>query len=118
FRTVFQFSSLQTRGKCGGYKGKARWHRCCFAPQQNRSTTFRSSKNIVLMKLTSSLLWSVLAFMSAALINASGEEAQPYAIPGRYIVVLKHGHQPADVAAKHGVKARHVFSHALHGFAA
>jgi subtilisin len=70
------------------------------------------------MKLTSSLLWSVLAFMSAAVIHASGEEVQPYAIPGRYIVVLKQGHRPADVAAKHGVKTHHVFGHALHGFAA
>src|SRR5881628_1681088 len=69
------------------------------------------------MKLTSSLLWSVLAFMSAVVIDASGEEAQPYAVPGRYIVVLKHGHQPADVATKHGVKTHHLFSHALHGFA-
>ena len=55
--------------------------------------------------------------MSAAVIRAAGEEVQPYAIPGRYIVVLKHGHQPADVATKHGVKTRHVFDHALHGFA-
>src|SRR5437016_1553685 len=70
------------------------------------------------MKSKSFLFWSVLAFMSTAVIRVSGEEVQPYAIPGRYIVVLKHGHQPADVATKHGVKARHVFSHALHGFAA
>ena len=55
--------------------------------------------------------------MSAAVIHASGEEVQPYAIPGRYIVVLKQGHQPADVMAKHALKARHVFGHALHGFA-
>src|SRR6267378_7997200 len=69
------------------------------------------------MKSKSFLFWSVLAFMSAADIHASGEEVQPYAIPGRYIVVLKHGHQPADVATKHGVKTRHVFGHALNGFA-
>src|SRR5213594_3216704 len=69
------------------------------------------------MKSKSFLFWSVLAFMSAAVIHASGEEIQPYAIPGRYIVVLKPGHRPAEVAAKHGVKTRHVFSHALHGFA-
>ncbi len=69
------------------------------------------------MKLTSSLLWPVLAFMSAAVIHASVEEVQPYAIPGRYIVVLKHGHRPADVTTKHGVKAHHVFGHALNGFA-
>src|ERR1041384_8133984 len=84
---------------------------------QNRSMVFRVSE-IIKMKLTSSLLWPVLAFMSAAVIPASAEEVQPYAIPGRYIVVLKDGHQPADVATKHGVKTRHVFGHALHGFAA
>jgi subtilisin family serine protease len=69
------------------------------------------------MKLTSSLIWPVLAYISTAGIQASGEEIQPYAIPGRYIVVLKQGHQPAEVAAKHGLKTRHVFDHALHGFA-
>src|SRR6266568_877583 len=78
---------------------------------------FGRARKFVVMKSKSFLFWSVLAFMSAALIHASGEEAQPYAIPGRYIVVLKQGHQPADVAAKHGVKTRHVFAHALHGFA-
>src|SRR3989441_8623404 len=80
--------------------------------------SFGRVRKFVVMKSKSFLFWSVLAFMSAAVINASGEEAQPYAIPGRYIVVLKHGHQPADVATKHGVKTRHVFAHALHGFAA
>jgi subtilisin family serine protease len=72
-----------------------------------------------LMKLKSSL-FSALVFVSAAVIDAPGEEIQPYAIPGRYIVVLKHGHghKPADVATEHGVKTRHVFGHALHGFAA
>jgi hypothetical protein len=69
------------------------------------------------MKLKTSWLWSVLAFISAVVIHASGEEAQPYAIPGRYIVVLKQGHQLGDVLTRHDVKARHVFSHALHGFA-
>src|SRR5207245_8001513 len=105
FRTVFRFSSDQTPRKHYGYKGKPGWHRCCLASQQNRSTTFRLSKNIVLMKLTSSLLWLVLAFMSAAVIHASVEEVQPYAIPGRYIVVLKQGHRPAEVLSRHGVKA-------------
>jgi len=69
------------------------------------------------MKSKTFLFWSVLAFMSTAVIHASGEEVQPYAIPGRYIVVLKHGHRPADVLARHGVKAHHVFGHALNGFA-
>src|SRR5213596_239344 len=70
-----------------------------------------------MMKSKSFLFWSVLAFMSAAVIQASGEEAQPYAIPGRYIVVLKHGHHAAEVMTKHGVKAHHVLGHALNGFA-
>src|SRR5216117_841833 len=69
------------------------------------------------MKSKSFLFWSVLAFISAAVIHASGEEVQPYAIPGRYIVVLKHGHRPAEVITRHGVKAHHVFGHALNGFA-
>ena len=69
------------------------------------------------MKIKFFFFWSVLALVSAAVVQAAGEEVQPYAIPGRYIVVLKHGHQPAEVAAKHEVKTRHVFSHALHGFA-
>ncbi len=59
----------------------------------------------------------MLAFMSTGVIHASGEDVQPYAIPGRYIVVLKQGHRPADVLARHSVKAHHVFSHALNGFA-
>src|SRR6266545_3816172 len=75
------------------------------------------SRNIQ-MKLTSCLLWPVLALISAAVIPASAEEVQPYAIPGRYIVVLKQDHRPADVIARHGVKAQHVFGHALQGFAA
>jgi hypothetical protein len=69
------------------------------------------------MKSKLFLFGSILAFISAAVIDASAEEVQPYAVPGRYIVVLKQGHQPAEVAAKHGLKTRHVFHHALHGFA-
>src|SRR6266542_1625851 len=75
------------------------------------------SRNIQ-MKLTSCLLWPVLALISAAVIPASAEEVQPYAIPGRYIVVLKQDHRPADVIARHGVNTQHVFGHALQGFAA
>src|SRR6266536_4972129 len=69
------------------------------------------------MKLKSYLLWSVLASVSLAAMGARGEDEQPYAVPGRYIVVLKHGHKSHDVAGQHGVKPHHVFSHALHGFA-
>jgi subtilisin family serine protease/subtilisin-like proprotein convertase family protein len=69
------------------------------------------------MKLNSFLSWSMLAFMSAAVIHAFGEEVQPYAIPGSYIVVLKNGHRSVDVMGRHDIKARHVFSHALQGFA-
>jgi subtilisin family serine protease len=69
------------------------------------------------MKLKSSLVLSALAFVSIVLNDAAGEEVQPYAIPGRYIVVLKPGHRSVDVMGRHDIKARHVFSHALQGFA-
>src|SRR6266496_4476529 len=78
---------------------------------------FGGARKFVVMKPKSFLFWSMLAFMSTAVIHASGEEIQPYAIPGRYIVVLKQSHRPADVLARHSVKAHHVFSHALNGFA-
>ncbi|HXT41841.1 MAG TPA: S8 family serine peptidase [Candidatus Angelobacter sp.] len=70
------------------------------------------------MKLKLCAFWSVLTFVSATAINVSGEETQPYAVPGRFIVVLKHGHSPSEVANKHGLTTHHVFSHALNGFAA
>jgi len=70
------------------------------------------------MKLKTCLFWSAWTFISATAINVSGEEeVQPYAIPGRYIVVLKHGHGPAVVANTHSLKPHHVYSHALNGFA-
>src|SRR5947207_5302883 len=78
---------------------------------------FGGARKFVVMKPKSFLFGSMLAFMSAAVIHASGEEIQPYAIPGRYIVVLKQGHRAADVMNRQDIKARHVFAHALHGFA-
>ena len=36
----------------------------------------------------------------------------------RYIVQLNPGHAPGQVAAAHGVAARHVYSQVLDGFAA
>ena len=70
------------------------------------------------MKSKSCLFWSVLTFISAAVIDVSGEEKQPYAVPGRFIVVLKQGHSPSEVANTHGLKPHHVYKHALNGFAA
>src|SRR5262249_2985003 len=97
-------------------QGKPRWHLGCFS-SLDRNTTFRRRKKVVVMKTESFFFWSVFLFLSAAALDATGEARQAYALPDRYIVVLKPGHQPSDVASKHGVKARHVFDHALHGFA-
>src|SRR5438105_7563741 len=69
------------------------------------------------MKEKSKLLLLLLALVCAGIRNARAEDNQPYAVPGRYIVVVKHGHKPHEVAGKHGLKPHHVFSHALHGFA-
>jgi hypothetical protein len=72
------------------------------------------------MKLKTYSLWAAVAILSTAVIEVSAkekaEEQQPYAVPGRYIVVLKHGHLPHQVADTHGLKPHHVFSHALQGF--
>jgi subtilisin family serine protease len=38
-------------------------------------------------------------------------------IPGRFIVTLRDGDNPADVAREYGVQPDHVYSHALNGFA-
>jgi len=65
----------------------------------------------------SKLLGLVLALVCTGIIDARSAENQPYAVPGRYIVLLKQGHKPHEVAGKHGLKPQHVFSHALHGFA-
>src|SRR5437773_6023507 len=69
------------------------------------------------MKEKSMLLGLILGLVSTGIIAARVEDDQPYAVLGRYIVVLKHGQKPDDVAGKHGLKPKHVFSHALHGFA-
>src|SRR5205809_5911219 len=49
FRTVFWFSPPNTARKYDGYRGKPRWHRCCLARQQDRSSTFRLTKNVFLI---------------------------------------------------------------------
>jgi subtilisin family serine protease len=38
-------------------------------------------------------------------------------IPGRFIVTLRDGASPADVAGSHGVKPDYVYTHVLNGFA-
>jgi subtilisin family serine protease len=79
--------------------------------------TFRRETKLVVMKHKSWFLRAVSTLICAAAINVAGETNQPYAVPGRYIVVLKHGHAAADVAHGHGVKPNHTFKHALNGFA-
>ncbi|PYK60923.1 MAG: hypothetical protein DME21_10340 [Verrucomicrobia bacterium] len=46
------------------------------------------------------------------------QKLQPYAVPGRFIVVLKHGHSAAEVANTLGFEPSHTYAHALNGFAA
>ncbi len=67
---------------------------------------------------------AALALATATASPATAEAAvlgaaNPNAIPGAYIVVLKHGAsaRPADLAAGHGAKVSHTYSHALRGFA-
>jgi len=60
---------------------------------------------------------SALTLVSAAATVVKGEEVQPYAIPGRYIVVLKHGHLPSEVARGHGLRPQFNYSRVLNGFA-
>ena len=61
---------------------------------------------------------AALTFVSWTTAVAKAEHLQPYAIPGRYIVVLKHGHSKDDVARRHGLRPQFKYSHALNGFAA
>ena len=69
------------------------------------------------MKLKSVLVWTALTFVSVVAINVTSAETQPYPIPGRYVVVLKHGHTPSGVANTHGLKPDRFYSDALNGFA-
>src|SRR3954468_21043866 len=45
-----------------------------------------------------------------------GEVGKP--IPGRYIVVVEHGHDPRGLAKQAGAKPKHVYRAAINGFAA
>jgi subtilisin len=54
--------------------------------------------------------------LAAAFLLASNASAEP--INGEYIVQVKAGINPAAVAGNHGVNPNHVYTHALHGFAA
>jgi subtilisin family serine protease len=59
-------------------------------------------------------------FAVALLFAASAFTAQTglsQVIPGDYIVLLKPGNQPADVASAHGLERRHTYSSAVNGFA-
>jgi hypothetical protein len=69
------------------------------------------------MKLKSVLVWTALTVISVAAFNVTQAETQSYAVPGRYVVVLKHGHAASAVAEAHGLKPDRFYSHALNGFA-
>jgi subtilisin len=60
----------------------------------------------------------VRLLQSAALAaSVSTAAAQPNIIPGRYIVMLNPGNDPAAVAASHGVTPDHLYDVAVVGFA-
>src|SRR5262245_5495433 len=54
--------------------------------------------------------------LAAPVLPAQPEQSR--FIPGEYIVSLKSGNNPAEVASAHGLKRRQTYSHALTGFAA
>ncbi|MBI4570704.1 MAG: hypothetical protein HY723_02045, partial [Chloroflexi bacterium] len=56
----------------------------------------------------------VLQFGASGSATASDEDV----VPGRYLVVVRDGISPADVAASHGLTPTHVYDAALNGFAA
>ncbi|MCH7663697.1 MAG: S8 family serine peptidase, partial [Chloroflexi bacterium] len=58
----------------------------------------------------------VLVFLMPGGGLASPAEGQ--IIPGRYIVLVAEGFDPATVAADHGIATRHIYRAALNGFAA
>jgi subtilisin family serine protease len=64
-----------------------------------------------------SVSFAALTFVSLATTVVKAEHAQPYAIPDRYIVVLKRGHSKEDVARGHGLRPHFSYSRVLHGFA-
>jgi subtilisin family serine protease len=68
------------------------------------------------MKIRSLLtcLWSAAAIGLPALVNAQSAAGAP---TGRYIVHLRAGAAPAQVAAQHGVATHFHYSSALNGFA-
>src|SRR5687768_13859153 len=69
------------------------------------------------MKFKTCFWLSLLAFVSVAAKDVTGEEVQHYEIPGQYIVGIQRGHSPAQVARAHGLRPHSRFSHALNGFA-
>jgi len=62
------------------------------------------------------LLSAVALILAACVLSAQPGHSQN--IPGEYIVLLKPGNDPAEVANAHSVGARHTYSSALNGFAA
>jgi subtilisin family serine protease len=69
---------------------------------------------------------TVLAFAASCAESPSAPTAAPVddvsfasssVIPGRFIVTLRDGAEPAGVAREHGVSPQYVYRHALNGFA-
>jgi hypothetical protein len=58
---------------------------------------------------------STTLILAALLAGAASAVAQ--VIPGRYIIRLQDGSDPAGVARAHGVRAEHIYDSAVHGFA-
>jgi len=65
-------------------------------------------------KLRKRLFAVALLFAASALTAQTGLSQ---VIPGDYIVLLKPGNQPADVASAHALERRHTYSYAVNGFA-
>ena len=75
---------------------------------------------IISMKITLKDCLNLLPTVGLSLIlaqNAGADANVPFAVPGDYIVVLKQGSDPTEVANTHGLSRRQTYSHALNGFA-
>ena len=59
----------------------------------------------------------LLLVSSASPVSGQGGPSDGQIVPGKYIVLVAEGHDPAMVASDHGVAPRHVFRTAANGFA-
>ncbi len=62
-------------------------------------------------------LLGLLLVSSASPVFGQGGPSDGQIVPGKYIVLVADGHDPAVVASDHGVPPRHVFRTATNGFA-